>query len=217
MVALQTITVPPKSNQPPKGLIVILHGWGASGQDVSSLSDFLDLPDFQLVFPDAPFPHPNSSGRMWYDFPQDFSFLGTPEFRDRPDLSTSRQLIVDLIKSQAEQTGLSLSQIFLGGFSQGGAMTLDVGSALPLAGLMVLSGYLHAPIESPRSPLPPALVIHGRQDTVVPLSAAHQVRDRLQALGVNLTYQEYNMGHEIQPIVLTQMQAFVNSVVQQGR
>lgn len=214
MVALQTITVPSQSDRPPKGLIVVLHGWGASAQDVSALSNFSNLPDFQFVFPDAPFPHPYStSGRAWYDFPQNFNFQSTPQFRDRPDLSTSRKLITDLIKSQAEQTEIPLSQIFLGGFSQGGAMTLDVGIDLPLAGLMVLSGYLHAPLQPQRSPLPPALVIHGRQDTVVPLAAAQQVRDRLQALGVNLTYQEYDMGHEIQPIVLNQMQMFVNSVV----
>jgi phospholipase/carboxylesterase len=214
MNSLQTITVPPQSNQPPKGLIMILHGWGASAQDVAALSSFSHLPDFQFVFPDAPFPHAySSSGRAWYDFPNNFSFQSSPEFRDRPDLSSSRQLLQDLIKMQSEQTGVPLSKIILGGFSQGGAMTLDVGIDLPLAGLMVLSGYLHAPLQPQRSSLPPALVVHGRQDTVVPLTAAHQVRDRLVTLGVPLTYEEYNMGHEIQPIVLTQMQTFVNTVI----
>ena len=213
MAALQTIVVPPKSNQPPKGIIVILHGWGAKAQDVLTLSQFIDLPDFQFVFPDAPLPHPYSvGGRMWYDFPNNFSFQSKPEFRDRADVSTSRQLLLDLIKSQSEQTGLPLSHIVLGGFSQGGAMTLDVGFGLPLAGLVVLSGYLHAPLKPSQVPSSPALVVHGTQDSVVPLAAAHQVRDCLQGLGVDLTYREYNMGHEIQPIVLTQVQNFVNQL-----
>ena len=87
-MALQAITIPPASGQPPRGTVVILHGWGASAKDVWSLASLVDLPDFQLVFPDAPFSHPYSAGgKMWYDFPNHFNFQSTPEFRTRKDLS----------------------------------------------------------------------------------------------------------------------------------
>ncbi|UBF25370.1 alpha/beta hydrolase [Kovacikia minuta CCNUW1] len=209
-MTLQAISVPPASGQPATGVIVLLHGWGANYQDLLGLAPYLDLPTYQFVFPDAPFPHPfNPVGRMWYEFPEEYRFLGKPEFRDRPDLSTSRNLLIDFLKSLPEQTGVPLAHTVLGGFSQGGAMTLDVGLNFPLAGLMVLSGYLHAPLQPQTSSFPPVLMVHGRQDQVVPLVSAHQARASLQSLGVEPEYHEYNMGHEIQPIVLEQMQIFV--------
>lgn len=213
-MALQAITVPPATGSPPKGLIVILHGWGASAQDVLSLASFLHLPDYQLVFPDAPFTHPYAAGgRMWYDFPSNFNFQSTPEFRTREDLSISRQQLTDFLKALPTSTEVPLSRTVLGGFSQGGAMTLDVGLGLPLAGLMVLSGYLHAPIAPLKTTVPPLLMVHGTQDLVVPLAAAQQARSSLQRLGANVHYEEFEMGHEIPLIVLKKIQSFVEELL----
>lgn len=213
-MTLQVITVPPTTGESPQGLIVILHGWGASARDVFSLAPFIHLPAYQLVLPDAPFAYPYAAaGRMWYDFPSHFNFQGTSEFSARDDLSTSRQALVDLLKSLPATTGVPLSRTVLGGFSQGGAMTLDVGLGLPLAGLMVLSGYLHAPIAHQQATFPPVLMVHGRQDQVVPLSAAQQALSNLQALNIAVRYQEFDMGHEIQPIVLEQVQSFVKELL----
>jgi phospholipase/carboxylesterase len=172
----------------------------------------MDLGAYQLVFPEAPLPHPyNPIGKMWYDFPANYSFLGTAEFGDRPDLSSSRAQLIEFITTQAEKFGVPLSRTILGGFSQGGAMTLDVGPRLSLAGLIVLSGYLHAPLTAEPGSLPPTLVIHGRQDPVVPLTSAHQVRDRLTSLNVPLQYEEFDMGHDIQPMVLGRVQTFIKN------
>lgn len=213
-MVLEAIAIPPANGQPAKGLIVLLHGWGANFHDLVGLAEYMDLAEYQLVFPNGPLPHPmNPVGRMWYAFPESYSFLGTPEFGDRADLAHSRQQLLDFLKDQAQQTGIPLSRTVLGGFSQGGAMTLDVGVRLPLAGLMVLSGYLHSPLQPQIAELPPTLVVHGTQDMVVPLQAAHQVRDTLQPLGRTIQYQEYQMGHEILPVVLGQIQTFVKDIL----
>jgi phospholipase/carboxylesterase len=216
-LALDVITVPPASGQSPQGTIVLLHGWGANYQDLVAIAPYLNLSDYQFVFPNAPFPHPyNPVGRMWYGFPDNYNFSGTPEFGERPDLGTSRQLLTDLINSLPEMTGVPLSQTILGGFSQGGAMTLDVGLNLPLAGLMVLSGYLHAPLQAQDDSFPPVLLLHGTQDTVVPIRAAYRARDTLKSLGASVQYEEFNMGHEIQPIVLGYIQNFVKDLALVG-
>ncbi len=189
---------------------MLLHGWGSNCQDLAGLANYMDLSAYQLVFPEAPLPHPyNPVGKMWYAFPQDYSFWGEPEFGDRADLATSRQRLIEFLTHLSQTTNIPFSQIILGGFSQGGAMALDVGVRLPLAGLMVLSGYLHAPLQPQQASLPPTLMIHGRQDQVVPLQAAHQARDSLQAVGITPQYQEYDMGHEVQPMVFSQIQSFV--------
>jgi phospholipase/carboxylesterase len=53
------------------------------------------------------------------------------------------------------------------------------------------------------------LLVHGRQDSVVPLSSAHQTHESLLSLQVPVTYSELNMGHEIPPQVLQLMQSFI--------
>ena len=60
--------------------------------------------------------------------------------------------------------------------------------------------------------LPPILIVHGNQDPVVPVAAAQQAKDKLTAIGVKVQYQEFTMGHEIQPSVLTLLQKFIIDV-----
>jgi phospholipase/carboxylesterase len=235
------MTVPPVADRPPQGLLVMLHGWGANAEDVLGLADYMNLPNWYLVFPNAPLPHPyNPVGRMWYDLPLDAT--GMPDraafqasaMNQRADLLASRTQLVAFLHSLANTTGVPLERTVLGGFSQGGAMTLDVGPQLPLAGLISLSGYLHAPVSSApvssapvssasvsskldstaSSPsLPPILMVHGRQDVVVPLTAAQDARDRLRTAGAQVDYHEFTMGHEIQLPALQAIQHFVRPLL----
>lgn len=211
-MSLQSITVAPRSGRSPKGLIVILHGWGANAQDVAFLCSLLELPDYQFILPDAPFPHPYGiGGKMWYDLSQYLNFQAN--ITQQQDLLTSRQSLTDWLKSLESTTGVPLSRTILGGFSQGGAMTLDVGLRLPLAGLMVLSGYLHGEIPASESGYPPLLVVHGTQDAVVPLAAAHRTKAQLLSRNATLEYKEFEIGHEIAPIVLNEVQRFIQQTL----
>jgi phospholipase/carboxylesterase len=105
------------------------------------------------------------------------------------------------------KTGLPLEKTLLAGFSQGGAMTLDVGFEYPLAGLVAMSGYLHAEPQL-SSPIPPVCVMHGNRDPVVPLSAARSTRDILKQKGVAVQYQEFDMAHEVCPLEIEQLREF---------
>ncbi len=182
------------------GAIVLLHGWGANAQDLMDLAPALAMPDHWLFFPNAPIPHPYSpQGRMWYD-------LESPDFQG---LAQSRQLLLDWLQTLPSLTGLPPERIILGGFSQGGAMTLELGLTLPptlnLGGLLVLSGYLHPQLQTltlDGTALPPIQVIHGRQDTVVPIAAARQIQSVILRKGGQVQYQEFDMGHEINPAAL---------------
>lgn len=180
-----------------------LHGWGANAQNLASVVPLLNLPDCQFMFPTAPFTHPYSSiGRAWYD-------LGNEKGKGLPE---SRKLLTDWLLSLENTTGVPLSRTILSGFSQGAAMTLDVGLSLPLAGLIALSGYLH-PLAKSIPATPPVLIVHGRQDSVVPLKAAQNARESLMALGTSVQYQEFDMGHEIRPEVLAVSRNFVLGVM----
>jgi len=198
------IAVPPTTGKEPSGLIVTLHGWGANAQNLASVVPLLNFPDYQFMLPNAPFPHPYAAaGRMWYD-------LSSQKGQGLPE---SRKLLTDWLLSLESSTGVPLSRTILSGFSQGAAMTLDVGLSLPLAGLVALSGYLHPVSEPAREQFPPVLIVHGRQDSVVPLKAALNCRDSLRALGVSVQYQEFDMGHEIRPEVLAVIHNFISGVM----
>lgn len=207
-MSLEFITVPPTTGQPPLGLIVTLHGWGANAQDIASLSPFLNLPAYQFVFPNAPFPYSYSQtgpGRAWYNLNMENMYQG---------LTESRELLIEWMYSLESSTGIPLSRTTLSGFSQGGAMTLDVGLKLPVAALVCMSGYLHPGaldnVETlDATSLPRVLITHGRQDTVVPLQSALAACKALESLGVAVQYQEFNMGHEISPEMLDLLRNFV--------
>ncbi len=201
-LSLQAISLKPTSGYSPTHLLVGLHGWGANARDLASLAPMLQLPNYQMVFPDAPFPHPQApGGKAWYAL----------EKSDYFGLSESQQKLTDWLLSLEDQTGIPLSQTILAGFSQGGAMALDVGSSLPLAGICSLSGYLHSLPQGTENS-PPTLIVHGKQDQVVPLKLAQQARDELNKLGVQVDYREFEMGHEIKPEVLTVISSFVNNI-----
>lgn len=210
---LHAISIPAKTGKPPAGLFVALHGWGANAQDLASLAFMLDLPAYQMLLPDAPFPYPHSAGgRAWYNFPETYAFESDAAFAAQPDLAESRRLLTAWLRSLPDLTGVPLERTVLAGFSQGGAMTLDVGLGLPLAALLVLSGYLHAPVQIGSTAPPPVLMVHGRQDQVVPLREAERSRDQLLALSIPVTFYELSTGHEISPEVLEIVQNFTEEI-----
>lgn len=220
-MTLNAIAIPHQTPGSAAGLLILLHGWGANRHDLAGLAPYLKRPEIDMVFPDAPFPHPQvPGGCMWYGLSSEFTATGAnlgmgDQFE--AEVKQSRALLLDWIQGLTEQTGIPLSQTILGGFSQGGAMTLDLSYRLPVAGLMVLSGFLHGDLpQSPDDltfPLPPMLLAHGRQDPVVPLVLAHEARDALTHLKAPLQYHELEMGHEISLELLNLMQTFIGEVV----
>ncbi|MEA5451098.1 esterase [Leptolyngbya sp. CCNP1308] len=194
--------------------LVALHGWGANAADLVGLAPYLEIANFSMVFPDAPWPHLQApGGRMWYSFPSGYDFRRPHDFADQADLHTSREQLKVWLCNLPKTTKIPLERTILAGFSQGGAMALDVGSQLPLAGQIILSGYLHSEAQAPVSPRP-VMMVHGTFDPVVPIAKAHQANAALTALGQPVTWQELAMGHEIPPQVMGLIAGFCEDLRQ---
>ncbi|MEL7332619.1 MAG: dienelactone hydrolase family protein [Cyanobacteria bacterium J06560_2] len=194
---LKAIALTPKNAN--EGLIVLLHGWGANARDVAGLIEAINMINtpVRALLPDAPFAHPTvPGGRAWYGFPANYDFVRSHDFETQTDLQESRQRLTDWMKSLPEQTGIPLEKTIMGGFSQGGAMTLDVAPQLPLAAMLVLSSYSHSPIAQCVTPRP-VLLLHGRQDPVVPLAKAQDTKSQLEQQNLSVEYHEFDMGHEV--------------------
>lgn len=201
LVSLNAIAITPNTASAPNvdRLLVLLHGWGANAQNVAGLIEAINMIaiPFQGLLPDAPFDHPMApGGKQWYGFPENYDFRSPYNFEQQADLIESRKQLKTWMESLPQQTGIPLEKTIMGGFSQGGAMTLDVGTQLPLSAMLILSGYSHAPIAPCVTPRP-ILVIHGRQDPVVPLAKALNTKAQLEQQGLPVTYREFDMGHEV--------------------
>ena len=199
----EIITIPPSNGKEAEYLVVALHGWGANYHDLEDLVPMLNLPSCQFVLPNAPFPHSSvPNGKAWYG-------LETPDYQG---LAESRQMLFNWLSSLEDTTKIPLEKTIMVGFSQGGAMSLDVGLHFPLAGVCSISGFLHyQPKFKENTTYPPVLMVHGKLDQVVPLSFAHHGRDELNKIGVNIDYYEFpNMTHGIPQEALNVMEDFIN-------
>ena len=202
--SLEAISVMPNSEKPTY-LLVMLHGWGANYQDFVAIAKLLNLPDFGYIFPNAPFDHFQvPGGKAWYAL----------ENKDFTGLAQSQAQLKDWLLSLEASTGVPLNRTVVAGFSQGGAMTLDVGLSLPFAALASFSGYLHyEPQPQENRVLPPTLIVHGKQDPVVPIEAALKARDELTKIGVNVQYQEFEMAHEVKDEAIALFKKFIQTNV----
>lgn len=185
-----------------KACVIWLHGLGADGKDMAGLSTQLQLAEpIQHVFMDAPVrPVTLNNGmlmRAWYDI---FGMRLTDR-EDREGIKQSEALIRQVIDEQLAE-GYLPEQLFLAGFSQGGAMALYTGLHLPmpLAGIIVLSGYL--PLSSHcKAVLPlgtPMFFGAGRFDQIVWPSWSKGSFEVLKDQGFEqIAWHEYPMEHSI--------------------
>ncbi|MFM2407693.1 MAG: hypothetical protein RL358_435 [Pseudomonadota bacterium] len=192
------------SGENPQYSIIWLHGLGADGHDFVPMMDELKLPvAVRYIFPHAnKIPVTINNGfvmRAWYDIKQS-AIAAMP---DEAGIRSSIKQIEAFIAAEMAR-GIQSEHIFVAGFSQGGAIALELGLriATPLAGILALSTYLplakFATQEiSPAAKLTPIFMAHGKHDEVVPYSLGDAARSQLAQLNCRLTWQEYAMQHSV--------------------
>ncbi len=168
--------------------LVLLHGWGADASDLLPFGKLLTegLKDhFDIVSLSAPQTHPSGSGRQWYP-------LYPHEWEQVPNA------VIDLEKRLNNLCfkNIPLKKTLLFGFSQGGAMALEIATRIRFKGVFALSSYPH-PEWKPVKEMPPIFLCHGNMDQVVPRFASQKTFDILLKNGVNSELFFFDGGHEI--------------------
>lgn len=188
----------------PQHSIIWLHGLGADGQDFVPIADELELPvAVRYIFPHAPMRPVTINGgfvmRAWYDI----ASQSMDAQQDAAGIRASHSLVEEIIAREVAQ-GIAPHNIFLAGFSQGGAIALHTAlrQAVPLGGVLALSTYLPlAGIASrellEQSKATPIFMAHGRNDPVVPYALGVFSRDALQEFGYAVEWHEYAMQHSV--------------------
>ncbi len=188
--------------QTPKAVIICFHGLGASARKLAdAMMQLTAHPHLRFVFPDAPIrPVTVNQGlpmRAWYDI-RGFGFDAS---EDDIGLRSTHSLLEPLVQDQINR-GITAQQIFLAGFSQGGALALYSGLrfAQRLAGIIALSGYLPRPMLLAREAnstnrQTPIFMAHGLHDTVLLPALARYSYECLQALHYPVEFYTYPMDH----------------------
>jgi len=191
-----------------KAVMILVHGRGASPQNILELSQELPHPDFAYLAPQA-------ANSTWYPY----SFL-EPIDRNEPGITSGLQVIADLV-AHVEAADIPAEQIVLGGFSQGACLASEfmARNARRYGGLLVFSGGL---IGSPNTPRDYAGSLTGTPvflgcsdvDFHIPLARVEETAVTFTNLGASVNKQIYpGMGHTIVADELVHAHKIVQSIV----
>ncbi len=183
----------------PEGALVLMHGRGTDENDLFGLLDLLD-PERRLlgVTPGGPLNLP-PGGRHWYVVKR----VGYP---DPATFRPTYEQLTGWLDGLLGEHGIDHSRTVLGGFSQGTAMAYAVGlgAGRPRpAGIVALSGFIPT-VEgfevdlAERAGLPVAIG-HGTADPIIGVEFARDARERLEAAGADVRYEEHPGGHHVDP------------------
>lgn len=170
--------------------MILVHGRGASAEDILTVAEALHLDDVLYVAPQA-------AGNTWYPF----SFL-TPIERNEPYLTSGLNRISSLIDSLRHE-GLPPERVGLIGFSQGACLSLEYAAryARQYAAVIGLSGGLIGPPGTPRKYAgslggTPVFLGCSDIDPHIPLERVHETATVLRALNATVDERIYaGMGH----------------------
>ncbi|KAK1758482.1 Phospholipase/carboxylesterase/thioesterase [Echria macrotheca] len=211
--------------------VIFFHGLGDSGHGWSfAIENFRrreKLSGVKFILPHAPsIPITVNGGyRMpgWYDITdmgRDVDSLRRNE--DKEGLLRTTEYVHSLIKQEMD-AGIPSNRIVLGGFSQGGAVSLFAGltAKVKLAGIVALSAYLMLSGQfAELVPKPefnkdtPVFMGHGDSDMVVPTQLGIRSKDVIKGLGYDVTMKVYpDLEHSADPQEIEDVADFITKVL----
>lgn len=187
-----------------KSLVILVHGYGADGNDLLGLADPLSphMPDTVFVAPDAPNScSGNPFGYEWFPIPW---LDGSSEEAAAEGMTRSVEDLNGFIDATMAEEGVTAAETILLGFSQGTMMSLHVAPRreVPVAGVVGFSGRLLAPetLQTELRCRPPVLLVHGDQDPMVPVASLPAAADALVQAGFEVyTHISKGTAHGIAP------------------
>lgn len=209
----------------PEKLVVVCHGFGASGDDLAGFGPaLLEVQQIarscRFVFPEAPLDLTSAGlpgGRAWWEInmarlaemhqTQDFEQLAQTE----PDgMSQATSQLAECIQAAQQQCGLTDESTIVGGFSQGAMISTDLvlrqgfqpqAMALFSGTIVCQDAWAKAALEAKGCPV---LQSHGDDDTVLPHSQALALRELLSKGAFEVQFESFHGGHTIPMNILTE-------------
>lgn len=202
----------PRNERQNSPLLILMHGFGSNEEDLFEYAQYMPE-DYMVISVRAPYTISEGSYK-WYDV--DFS-TGKLIY-DVAVAEKSRLLLLDFIDVLKKKHQFDAKSIYLGGFSQGAIMSFSVGLTRPdkVKGVLALSGRvldeIKGKIDEKRDfSTFKALVIHGKEDKVLPIEYARQSKTLLDSLKINTAYHEMPYAHTTSEETVRLMIDFLNN------
>ena len=196
---LDTVSVPPLSKGKPKQIVILCHGYGGDGKDISVLAINWQrfLPDAIFLCPNAPeVCNINPNGYQWFDLTSE-----KEELILEKSLKAEKKLNF-FIDEAINNFQLEYSNIALVGFSQGCMLGLQTGlkkkekinCLIGYSGKIINKKHLSDNINSK----PKIFLMHGAEDSVVPSLHLLEAKDYLNSIGLKIKTKLFkNCEHRI--------------------
>ena len=196
---LNSIIIKPESGIEIKNAVILLHGYGGDGKDISmlSLNWKRHMPNTVFICPNGHEVCPiNPSGFQWFDLTKD-----DPDYILEQSIKAENK-IQKFINEIKQEFNLTNDKICLAGFSQGCMLSLNVGliseekfsCIVGFSGKIIDQNNLKGRIKN----FSDVLLIHGDADQVVPSTYLLEAKDFLIRNGINVqTLLIKNCDHNI--------------------
>ena len=204
-------------------LMFLLHGYGADGNDLFSLTHYINkfLPQISFIAPNAPFECALSkNGRQWFSIDQlNSDYIFNKKSNIFSEIEKSSNILEKFINLERGKLSLENKKIILVGFSQGAMMALHLGLKLypEVACVIGFSGSLILTDDSSEDTIkskPPVFLAHGEMDNVVNCIETMKAYDWLSKKGFKVEkYIEKNLYHSIGQEGLYNAINFIKSVI----
>ena len=189
--------------------MILVHGRGASAEDILSLAREFHASDVAYLAPQA-------EGGTWYPY----SFTA-PIAQNEPALSSALGVLSRTVQALTA-SGVHPAQIALLGFSQGACLTLEYAArhAQKYAGIFGLSGALIGPPDTSREygghfDGTPVLIGCSDVDPHIPLDRVRESAEVFRRLGATVDERIYpSMGHTVNRDELSAVDAILRTVGQ---
>ena len=196
---LNSIIIKPENGIEIKNAVILLHGYGGDGKDISMLSL-----NWKRYMPNTVFICPNGhevcqinpSGFQWFDLTKD-----DPDYILKQSIKAENK-IQKFINEIKQEFNLTNNKICLAGFSQGCMLSLNVGliteekfsCIVGFSGKIIDQNNLKGRVKN----FSDVLLIHGDADQVVPSTYLLEAKDFLIRNGINVqTLLIKNCDHHI--------------------
>jgi phospholipase/carboxylesterase len=200
--------------------LVLLHGFGARGDDLAPLAKSLLRSGVRCILPAAPLSL-GDGGRAWWqidasdrpryviDEPGPATLSTLPNLQ----LEVARSAVSGVLRTVRER--YAPNALFLLGFSQGAMLSLDLALAgserldrvVVLSGALLVDSAAHLPAE--RSTRPAVFISHGRQDPRLPFAGAERMKAELEQHGFAVRFRPFEGGHAIPRSTVAEVSQFL--------
>ena len=171
----------PQDLTSPQKVVLMLHGYGASGNYMIQIAPKIHAPNTLFLAPNAPYL--NETGYQWFEVDHSFNTDTV-----KTGLTQVRPIVLQMIDSIQRDYKIEYEDIILLGFSQGAMLTLDIITHHPeLRKAIAISGAFF-PFENINAKSKDILLIHGTNDETVSFQYSVDGEKQLKELGAHVTF-----------------------------